>query len=682
VTELIGLLLLVAGLGGSILAAGLVAACLRIGSPIEFVLATYVLAWSWIVAVTLALSPPHLVTRGWLLAGIGVGLVLSLVLWVACGQPRPPRVGSAIAGAREALRRPALLVLAIAVAVGGLYSAALSLFVPANEGDALSYQLARAAFWKQEAALGYVAGAVEPRLDVNPPNAEIGQLATILLSGGDRFVTLPQLGAYVVLVLCAVALARRIGLTREEALFGGLAFATLPIIALQASAALNDLVVASFLAVIAVFALRAGRRALLLVALSLGLAVGTKFTAVLALPTLMLVMAVGRPPRHWLGLGLAGIGGLALGSVWYAVNLAQTGKLDGGLADSADQRIEPSLSAVIPNAMQLGLDLFDMSGAVEPHSAMFVVAAVVLATLALVSVPRSIRDAMAFFAAALVTGGVLLTAQIERLGQDTLDRAWATFGKPDQQRFEGSLGLNLSADPIASWFGPLGLLLLVAGPAVITVLWLRRRTSGVSLALAAAPWTFLLTLAATIAWDPFRGRFLVFGVALAAASWGILFRLPVVAPATAAIGTTALALSLANYQGKPSGLGDVWPREQIRFVSLQTIWGASRPDAQARLRPEEGEEDVYRYLEDNIRADASVAVAARGNDFLSPYFGPRFSRDVWLASRTKDVHESAEWLVLAPGADARRCRAAWRRELAHGSGWRIERRIGPDTCAG
>jgi hypothetical protein len=681
VTDLEGLIWILAGIGGLGVAAGLAACCLRLRSPLEFVVAAYILAWAWLVALTLALSPVRLLTHAWLVVGVGVGVVAAVAAWAAAGRPQPPPFRPASDSVLAALRNPAILILAVAVSLGAAYSVALALFTPVNEGDALAYHLARAAFWKQEHGIGYVANAVDVRLNANPPNAEIGQLATMLLSGSDRYVALPQLAAYGVLVLCVAGIARRIGLEAPEALFGALAFATLPVVALQASGALNDLVVASFLAAGVLFALRAGRASLSLLALALGLALGTKLTAVLALPTFALVTAMGRPRREWLGVALAGLAGIVLGSTWYVVNLVETGELDGGLAEAFDQRVDVSFPVVVVNALRLVLDAVDMSGAARPHSAVFPAAAGVLAVLALLRARRSRRQALALFLASAVTASPFFAATVVDLGQRAVFKAWVVLDRPETPPFDDDWELNVDADPVDSWYGPLGALLLVTGPLAIAVLRRRKPLPIVSFGLALAPWALLLTLAATIVWDPWRGRFLVFGVALAAATWGLLLRSRIAAAATAAIGATALALSLANYQGKPTGLGDLWASGDPPPPSVETIWNERRSDAQARLRPRQGEGAVLRYVDDSVPTDAALAVVVRENDFLSPYFGDRFSRHVSLVSPDGGVvPPDAEWLVIAPSTRVRRCTDAWRQEFAHEKGWSIERRIAPDEC--
>ena len=679
-SELTGLLLLVAGIGALAATGALAACCLRLTSPIEFVLGTYVISWSWLVATALALSPLHLLTRGSLLFASALGLVLALGAWLVADRPPPASFAAATRAAREALRSPAVLILAVVVSLGAVYSCALAFLTPANDGDALAYHLARAAFWRQEQGLGYIANAVDLRLDINPPNAEIGQLATMLLSGSDRYVALPQLGAYVALVLCVAALARRLGLSVAEALFAALAFATLPIVAVQASSALNDLVVASFLGVAAVFVLRSGRASLVLLALAVGLAVGAKFTAVLALPTLVLVVMLACPRRHWTGLALAGIGGLALGSVWYVVNLIQTGEIDGGLAEDADQRVALSLSAMTFTALRLALEVVDMSGAARPHAVLFLLVACALGMFALSRMRRSTPQGVSLLVAASLIAGVLFAPSLFEVMQDLVFRSWVALGRPATAPFELGWNLNVRADPVVSWFGPLGAVLLFTGTAVTGLLWLRGRLPSAAFALALAPWAVLLTLAATIVWDPFRGRFLVFGVALAAAVWGIFLRSPIISTATAAIGATALTLSLANYYGKPSGLGEIWTLNDPPLVSVRSIWSDERWAAQTRLRLETGENLVIRYFEEHVPDEARVSVAARENDLLSPYFGPELERHVSLVKNGEPVPTTADWLVVAPALDVRRCRAAWQRQLTLESGWRVERRTTPDKC--
>jgi hypothetical protein len=429
------------------------------------------------------------------------------------------------------------------------------------------------------------------------------------------------------------------------------------------------------------FALRPGRASLVLLALALGLALGTKLTAVLAVPTLALVSVLARPRRDWLRLALAGLGGVALGSVWYAVNLVESRDLDGGLAEDFDQRVELSGRVLIVNGLRFGLDLIDLSGTPSPYEVLFLAAAGVLAALGVWRLRSSRSQGASLIAAAVVTALAYLSENLLGFAQDQIVRVWSALGRPETAPFERGWNLNVEADPVFSWFGPLGALILGAGTVAIVVLRLRERGSTAVLGLALAPWVLLLSLSVTIVWDPFRGRFLVFGVALAAAAWGALFRFPVVSGATAALGVTTLALSLANYLGKPSGLDAVWRRTEAPPASLRSIWGEDRAAAQARLRFRESERELFEFVDREVPEDARVAVVARENDLLFPYFGARLRREVELIPPNGSAPPDAEWLVLSPRSSVRRCTTDWQRELELETGWRIDRRVARNSCS-
>ncbi len=129
-----------------------------------------------------------------------------------------------------------------------------------------------------------------------PPIAEMGQLATILVSGRDRFVSVGQLVALAASVVAIAQVGHRLGSDRRTALFGALLFATLPVVILQGTSALNDLVVCSFLLCATAFLLSTSWSALAVGSLATALAVGTKVTAVLGL-VWVLIAVVGATRR-------------------------------------------------------------------------------------------------------------------------------------------------------------------------------------------------------------------------------------------------------------------------------------------------------------------------------------------------------------------------------------------------
>ena len=676
-TEFQSLAQLLIGMTAVCVAGGVIATCLRLRSPLELLLATYVFSSALVVALSLLLSPGQSLNVQSALAGSLAILAVATPGWLLAGRPLPPSPRSAFDAAAEALRDRLLGVLALVLAVAFAYSLALAFLTPVNDGDALAYHLARAAFWHQTGGIGYVDGAVDSRLNGNPPNAEIGMLFTMLLAGSDRFVAIPQLAAYVALIACVVGLARQIGRSAREAILGGLLFGSLPVVVVQASTALNDLVVAAFLATATYFGLRPGRPALIVFALALGLALGTKLTALIALPIVLAAIFAGRARKDWLPIGAATLVGMTLGSLWYVVNQLESGQLDGGLAEDFGQRAEPSLGADIVTFARLLLDATDLSGTHGSFLLAYVAVAGTLIALACVLRIES-RSRLLLAAGGMLAAAPLLIRPIFGPLQDFVFRGWAALGRPPTAEFELGWNLNVVADPALSWFGPLGALLFF-GAITTLVLWRRERLSGLAVLFSFSPFAMLALLAVTVIWDPYRGRLIIVGVALAASTWGLVLRWRAVGIAVVAIAATASAASLLNVQGKPSGIGAVLGVANPFGLSVETVWGAPRSDVQARSRPG-FDSDVLRFVGDSIPPGVTIAAAPRINDFLSPYFGDRLSRTVLLVSPGQTAPPEAEWLVISPSTGVRRCPRSWQQELALEAGWSIERRMRPDAC--
>ena len=181
-------------------------------------------------------------------------------------------------------------------------------------------------------------------------------MASMVLSDGDRYVGLVQLLALAAACIAIVGIARRLGLSRAAALFGALAFATFTVVALQTPTALTDLVVASLLIVCAYFALGSSRAELGLCATALALGIGTKGTAVFALPVLAAFALASQPRSRWWSLAGAGAAGVAAGSFWFVINLVETGDPRGGFT-------LPGIEPVFERIRLSFVDLFELSDA-------------------------------------------------------------------------------------------------------------------------------------------------------------------------------------------------------------------------------------------------------------------------------------------------------------------------------
>ena len=124
-----------------------------------------------VALVAVAVRGPH--ERGGADSPSAVLTAMAGGVWVLRGRPAPPsfRAGCALrAGdaARSGRGRSGRGRRSRA-----RYSAALAIATPPNDYDALWYHLPRAAFWRQEHAVGYVERANDLRLDVFTPGAEI-----------------------------------------------------------------------------------------------------------------------------------------------------------------------------------------------------------------------------------------------------------------------------------------------------------------------------------------------------------------------------------------------------------------------------------------------------------------------------------------------------------------------------
>ncbi len=204
--------------------------------------------------LALALSAIRSLVWWTVLAGAGILLLAALAL-TRSGRSRTS-LAMGFKALRTGLSEPIVAALAIAAAIGLSYSIVLGVLTPPNDWDAMSYHLARAALWIQQDAVAYVDNSPYAPINAYPPNAEIGALFTLILAHSDRYVGLVQYSAMIATATATFGIARRIGIELTAALFGALAFLTLPVVVLQSWTALNDLVVASFLITAVYFLLR------------------------------------------------------------------------------------------------------------------------------------------------------------------------------------------------------------------------------------------------------------------------------------------------------------------------------------------------------------------------------------------------------------------------------------------
>jgi hypothetical protein len=191
-----------------------------------------------------------------------------------------------------ALRATPLEAVAIgssaAILIGVGYTALLS---RPNSADALSYHLPRVLYWVQHRDVGFFPTSYL-NLIMMQPVMEYVLLHLYLLSGGDHLSNLVQFAAFVGCIVAVSSVAAEYGLPQRAQVIAALFCSTLPNAILQASGSKNDLVVALWLVCALLFLVRwlngGLRRDVVFLALSTGLALGTKGTAYLFLGPFLL----------------------------------------------------------------------------------------------------------------------------------------------------------------------------------------------------------------------------------------------------------------------------------------------------------------------------------------------------------------------------------------------------------
>ena len=666
--------MLVLGLALIAMAAWLAAASLRLPSMADFLLAAYLFLFGGVILIVLALSLVELFTRGGVLVAEAGALAAAAAVWHWRGRPAAPSMRAAAAAVGTALRDPVLAVLASGVALGFAYTAALVLATPPNDFDELWYHLPRAALWAQEHGLHYIDHANTTRLNENPPGAEILSAWSMALEGSDRFANTFQIVSLAATLLAITRIARLAGFSQREAVFGALLFATLPVVALQAATAGNDVVMTSFVAIVVVFMLSDTRTALSLGGFALALSVLTKGTALFTIPLLAVVAAILVPRRRWLTIGVVGAVSIAAAGLWYAfhqVEAGGAGEEQGAVLDRGAQA-EPIM---FPAFMaRLAIDAVDPAGSVGRDRYAYAIAAAVLLVLAGVSAFRG-RSRTAALSGVGAAALVLLPVAFENL-YDTLRRGYqrALVDVDPDVAFRGYSRDPTIPGPFTSWYGPAALIAFLAAAALLIVAIRRGSLRKGVLVLALAPLITLVIVATTWGYSVWHGRFFMPAVALSAATWGVLHRVRVLSWAVAAIALVTVLLSFLHYGLKPAGISVLEGR------TSESVWTKSREEIVASLASGESPQGlVVRRLDERARDGETVALRINGDNVSYPFFDSDLDRRVVFVDDEGGLDADADWVVIAPGLNAEICPAGWRREIVAG-GWRLYRRVG--LCAG
>jgi hypothetical protein len=650
------------------------AGALGIGSFALRILAAYTVGWAVLVVSIAFLSVPGWLSRGSLVVVLTAAAGAAVAVRARLRRGSYPSASGTV---REVLADPIVMAMAIVVVSAGTYLAALSFLTTPNDWDGLTYHETRALLWDQQGGIGHVPSGNEPRLNGNPPVAEIGLYLVMLVPRSERFAAFPQFAALWACLLAVVLIGRRLGLSCRAAAYSGLVFATLPVVMLQGAAVLNDLLVASFLLAAVVFLAGRSRAELVVGSVALGLALSTKFNAVLALPLVVIaVVAVVTRPR--LGASIvACAAGVVLGMPWYVVNLIETGSFDGKLGDATGQTSDHSVRGVLGTLRALAFDVVDVSGFLGAELCLAVVVGGAMAVLGIRLTRRGAAEGRALVSGALFVALVPLALRAaEGPARYAWSEGWSKLGQEGIARdHNGAWHVLQRPDTSLSWYGAAGAVLIFGG-VVAAVVGVRRRElrSGAHV-LAAMPLLLIVILAFTIVYDDWRGRLVMFTVGLTCAAWGWTIRVRWLSIGMTALCATTVALSLVHSYTKPSGLGIV------ERADSRSVWHRDRIDTLTVIRDYDGTPELLRTVERDVSVEATLAVAAPIDTFLAPLAGRHLSRTLRLIPEGAPVPADATWLVSKNPALALGCPGTWSTVFVDkDNGWRLLRRMAPDAC--
>jgi hypothetical protein len=571
-----------------------------------------ILAYADIVLPAEILATFKLLDARLFLAVHALTAVIGLGVWWYSGKPSLSKLFNFNSHKLWTLckRQPELWLLAVGVSVAYFINAILILIVPPNNWDSMTYHLSRVGYWLQQGSF-YPWITHNLRQTTFPINAEIGLLWTIIFWGTDQLVGFIQWIAVILGMAAIFGLTRFLGYSRSSSVFAALIWATLPEIVLQSTTTQNDLLASAFFVTMIYLVLLGFRLnhhgSLLLSGVAMGLALGTKLTALMALPglavgALLLWHKNGRSGLKCLAKwGVACLGGFVLFGVYtYGLNLIVYG---GPLGPPSH------VESVSAGSYGVGLTL------VKANVARYIYQAADLTGL-----PDPIKSTIQKIKAD--SGSAIFKALDIEPNSPRTTRKGTRFGFTSKVRTHEDL----------AWFGPLGFLLLI--PAAIycgAASFIKKDVY--RLILVAIALSLFLAVCASLLWSPWRGRYFVMAATVCAPflamyyntdSKFILLRWAIVLMAILVMGNTVV-----SNEAKPlTGPAAIWKLNRIGRQSL------NRPPIEPTLR----------MVEELVPPKTTVGIIIGGDDWDYPLFGEHFSRTVVPIYPRPEIVD-LEWLA-------------------------------------
>jgi hypothetical protein len=525
-----------------------------------------------IIVESTALSRFEQWTAAWL---CGVSLAVLTIITIVFRRRLCRNLRRSHGSIRRAARRAAdLSPLAIGVLAITAFVFAINFWVglkiAPNNWDSMTYHLSRIAYWMQQQRIGDFDGQTL-RQAGSLPNGEILQAWFMLPLQSDRFAFAPQWLALVGIGLAAYLGARLVTRNRSAAVLAGCAVCLLPQPILQSTSTQNDLICAFFVLGGTVFALRGITRQhrgdILVGALALAVAIGTKGTAWFAVPALViaatyLIWIRGKPLGAVVRLALWTVAfTVIVDGAWFALNVLNGRPLDGGLSGATST----------------------FSGAAGPN-------------------PDYLANAQADLIRTLDFSG--LPPEVSTL----------LFRALNQLAYVQA-GMNIRPYPMEdlSAFGIAGLTLI---PLVMLYGLLRGRVNASARVFALTSAISLAIFVVTVAANPWTARLMIFIVALAAPLFAFAFhRWWIAIPAL-------IVVMIPGYQAFAHNAN----KELLNPAATLPLGQADRI---VQMTQQRGELTGPLYALDQLAApDARIGYVGGEDDWDYPVFGPHFRRHV------------------------------------------------------
>jgi 4-amino-4-deoxy-L-arabinose transferase-like glycosyltransferase len=261
---------------------------------VAFFLSFWALLTAQIVAISLLLSFAKLLAPLYYMV-LSVFVFLAVFYWLK-KQKRRIHFDFDIKSKIGEIKSDKILAFFV-IGVIGLFVLNLiyALTIPVFNADSLNYHVPRVVQWLQNRQVGHYF-TIDHRQTSFPLNSSMILMWTRMVGGGYWLLNISQWFSALVACTGIYAIAKQIGFSKKQAIFGAGIFFTMPMVILQSSTPQNDIVLTSFTLVAIYFLIEYVFNKqfiyLLISGLAFGIATGTKYTIAFAIPGVILYLLV------------------------------------------------------------------------------------------------------------------------------------------------------------------------------------------------------------------------------------------------------------------------------------------------------------------------------------------------------------------------------------------------------